>query len=177
MKSQNRFLVIITVSNLLLIWCISLLNSILSPWGFFLHMPGIFFLPHYQLLDSNRSLISLALSGFAFDHFFNHSFGFHSFSLGLIFLISRGFFHIGKQSKKEIIIFQVVTNFVISLMWVVFLEIGNFTISSWEITRFFSDILFSTIFIIPISFWYLQFCSRIVNHFEPSLRQILTVPK
>jgi hypothetical protein len=171
-KSLNRLFIIITTSNFILIGCIALLNSILGPWGVFLYLSGLFFLPHYQLLDAYRSLLSLLLTGFLIDHLFNYPLGFHAFLLGLIFHVSREFFHLGKQSPKQIFVYQGFANFILALLWFLFGLFANSDTSSWTIFRFLSDLLFSTVFLIPLSFWYVKFCDTLLHHIEPSLLRI-----
>ena len=159
MNKQNRFLALITAINLLLVICIALLNSVFGPLGFFLYLPGLFFLPHYQLLDSYRTLVSLLFTGFILDHFFNHTFGFHAFFLGLIYLLTKDFFHIGKQSFNQIVVYQVCSNSLLAFLW--------FLSSDWAIQRFFSDLFISTILIIPLSFWHSSLCNFLAQKSNP----------
>ena len=153
-------MVLITAFNLLLVGCITLLNSVFGPWGVFLYLPGLFFLPHYQLLDSYRSLLSLLLTGFLLDHCFNHPFGFHAFFLGLIYLLTKDFFHLGKQIFKQIIVYQICANSLLAFLWFLF--------SGWGIVRFLSDLFFSTLLIIPLSLWHSSLCNLLTQQASPS---------
>ncbi len=177
MKFPNRLCILITTANFILIWCITLLNSTLNPWGIFLYLPGLFFLPHYQLLDSYRSLISLGLSGFFLDNLLNHGFGFHAFFLGFVYLLSKEFFHFGKQGPKEIIIFQGITNFLLSITWLICCGFFHSNYSNWDLSRFLPDILISTLILIPVSIWYAEFCNKIMHYFIPLHRQSFTFSK
>ena len=177
MKSSNRLLLLITVSNLILIWCIALLNSVIGPWGLFLYLPGLFLLPHYQLLDPYRVLSSLILTGLFIDLFFNHFLGVHAVLLGLIFHLSKEFFHLGKQSSKQIILFQGIANFLMAFLWFLLCEFENLYSATWSVGRFLSDIIISTFVLIPISFWHTHFCNQLIQRFEPSFFHIFTHSK
>ncbi len=168
MKARNLFLLLITSSNLILILCISLLNSLLGPLGVFLFLPGLFFLPHYQLLDSYRCIFCLLVSGFLVDHFFNYVFGFHAFLFAVIYFVSKEFFHIGKQSFKQILIYQLSANLILALVWLLYTGIAESNYSAWGFRRFFSDFLISSILMIPLSLWYSQFCNQVLYRFGSS---------
>ena len=165
MKARNLFLLLITSSNLILILCISLLNSFLGTWGVFLFLPGLFFLPHYQLLDSYRCIFCLLVSGFLVDHFFNYVFGFHAFLFAVIYFVSKEFFHIGKQSFKQILIYQLSANLILALVWLVYTSTLVIDYSAWDLRRFFSDFLISSILLVPLSLWYSQFCNQVLQRF------------
>lgn len=172
MNAPNRFLILLTASNFILIGCIALLNSVLGPWGIFLFLGGLFFLPHYQLLDPYRALLSLLLSGFWIDHSFNYTLGFHAFFLGLIFHFAREFFNLGKQDRPKIILYQGFANFVLAFLWFLLADLGSSKSSTWMVSRFLSDFLVSTIFLIPISLWYTKFCDVLLEGVEPNLFRI-----
>ena len=116
----NRIFGVLIFSNLIFIVTLSLFNSVIGKWGFYLYLPGLFLIPHYQLLGLNRSLPALFLSGLTFDHFFNHTLGFHAFAMCLIFLIAREFLHLGKQSSVQITIFQLIANLIMAILWAIF---------------------------------------------------------
>jgi len=177
MKSSNRLFLLFTSTNFLVIGCLALLNSFLCPWGVFLYLPGLFLLPHYQLLDPYRSLISILLTGFVLDFMFNHLLGFHAFILGLIYLISKAYFHLSKQSSKEIIAFQLIVNFSISLIW--FFQCGfiRSTIGDWELIRFLTDLFVSSLVLIPVSAWQTSLSNSLLYHFEPSAGQAISISK
>jgi hypothetical protein len=172
MHSSNRLFLLFTSTNLVVIGCVALLNSFLSPWGIFLYLPGLFVLPHYQLLDPYRSLVSILVSDL-----FNHLFGFHAFILGFIYLISKEYFHLGKQSSKEIVAFQILANFVIALIWFFQCGFSQSTIGDWELIRFLPDLIVSSLVLIPVSAWQTSLGHSILHHFEPSESQALTVSK
>ena len=160
MNNPNQFLVLVTALNLLLVGCIALINSVLGPLGVFLYLPGLFFHPHYQILDSYRNLLSLIVTGFILDHSFNHPFGFHAFFLGLIYLLTKDFFHLGKQIFKHLIVYQICTNSLLAFLWFLF--------SGWGGVRFLSDLFFSTLLIIPISLWHSSLCNLLTPRAIPS---------
>jgi hypothetical protein len=177
MHSSNRLFLLFTSTNLVVIGCVALLNSFLSPWGIFLYLPGLFLLPHYQLLDPYRSLVSILISGFALDHLFNHLLGFHAFILGFIYLISKEYFHLGKQSSKEIVAFQLLANFGIALIWFFQCGFSQSIIGEWQLIRFLPDLIVSSLVLIPVSAWQTSLGRSILYHFEPSEGQTLSVSK
>ena len=177
MNKSNLYLLLLTGSNFFVIWCVALLNSLFNPWGIFVYLPGLLIIPQYQLLDSYRGVVSLLLSGFLWDHFFNHTLGFHAFLFGLIFLISREFIRSGKQNPKFIILYQQTTNFILAVLWFLLCGLDNPENGNWYLSRLMSDILISALLLIPISYWYIKFCNELVYRFEPSLRRIITPSK
>lgn len=177
MKSSNRLFLLFTATNLLVIGCLALLNSFLCPWGIFLYLPGLFLLPHYQLLDPYRSLISILMTGFVLDYFFNHLPGFHAFTLGLIYLISKEYFHLSKQSSKEIVVFQLIANFGISLIWFCQCGFNQSTIGDWQLIRFLPDLIISSLVLIPVSVWQTSLSNSLLYHYEPSAGQTISISK
>ena len=115
MNNPNRFLVLITALNLLLVGCITLLNSVFGPWGVFLYLPGLFFflIINYLILTV---VCSPFFNRFSFRSLFQHPFGFHAFFLGLIYLLTKDFFHLGKQIFKQIIVYQICANSLLAFL-------------------------------------------------------------
>ena len=165
MNNQNRILFSLTLANLVLIGCIALVNSFISPYGFFIYLPGLLCIPQYQWLDPYRGLISLLISGFLWDHFFCHTFGFHAFLLSLLFLLVRQFLHSGKQTRQQILYFHLAINFILAASWFLTSNLMQTGLGDWKIGRFFSDLLLSSIILIPISFWHTQFSTKLVDLF------------
>jgi hypothetical protein len=165
MNTQNRILLSLTLSNLVLIGCIALVNSVINPYGFFLYLPGLLCIPQYQWIDPYRGLVSLLISGFIWDHFFTHTFGFHAFLLSFLFLLIRQLLHLGKQTKQQILYFHLVINIVLASAWFLTSNLFYIGLGDWNVGRFFSDLLLSSIILIPISFWHSQFSSKLVDLF------------
>ena len=166
--SANRLMLLLSVGNIIAIWCIALINSVICPWGIFLYLPGLFFLPHYQILDTLRGLICIIICGLIFDLFFNHSFGFHGFLFGLLFLLSCEFFHIGKQSPLQVLIFQGIVNLICAIAWTCFSHFLDSDLSSWSILRMVSDLTISFLLFVPLSLWFIKFSSAMIHLVESS---------
>lgn len=164
----NRILGVLILANLILIVTLALFNSLIGEWGFYLYLPGLFFLPHYQLLGLNRSLPVLFISGLGFDHFFNHTLGFHAFAMCFLFLFARQFLHLGKQSTLQITIFQIATNSILSVLWAIFCNSFQSNLANWPWVRFLIELPLSIIFLIPLSLWFSSFCNSLVIRIEPS---------
>ena len=160
--ASNRLFGALILANLIFIVTLSLFNSVIGKWGFFLYLPGLLFIPHYQLLGLNRSLPALFLSGLSFDLFFNHTLGFHAFAMCLIFLIAREFLHLGKQSSMQITIFQLFTNLIMAILWAMFCTSSQTSLASWTWTRFLIELSLSMLFLIPLSLWFSSFCNSLI---------------
>jgi hypothetical protein len=160
--ASNRLFGALILANLIFIVTLSLFNSVIGKWGFFLYLPGLLFIPHYQLLGLNRSLPALFLSGLSFDLFFNHTLGFHAFAMCLIFLIAREILHLGKQSSMQITIFQLITNLIMAILWAMFCTSSQTSLASWTWTRFLIELPLSMVFLIPLSLWFSSFCNSLI---------------
>jgi len=174
--SLNRISCVLVLANLILILALALINSSISQWGFFFYLPGLFFLPHYQILEVNRSLPAIFISGLCFDHFFNHTLGFHAFAMCLLFLIAREFLHLGKQSPIQITIFQALTNLILAIGWGLFCAFFESNLSNWNWERFLIEVPLSLLFLIPLSLWFPNFCTSLINRVFP-LSEPLTLLK
>ena len=163
MKAQNRILFSLTLSNLVLIGCIALVNSFINPYGFFIYLPGLLYVHLYHWIDPYRGLISLLICGFMWDHFFFHTFGFHAFLLSLLFLLIRQFLHSAKQTRQQILYLHIGINSVLAVAWFLTTHLMQTEFGTWKIGRFFSDLFLSSIIIIPISFWHTQFSSKLID--------------
>jgi len=163
MEASTRILFLLTAANLLLLWCIALLNSVINPWGFFLYLPGLFFIPHLQLIDSYRGIFCLLICGFFQDHFLGHIFGFHGFCLPFLYLIFKEFFHLGKQTSQQIIIFQLMINFGMTMAWTITCSYLSNYPNPWIVSKFLADLLVSSLILIPLSLWHTQFCSKLID--------------
>jgi hypothetical protein len=164
----NRIFGVLVFSNLIFIVTLSLFNSVIGKWGFYLYLPGLFLIPHYQLLGLNRSLPALFLSGLTFDHFFNHTLGFHAFAMCLIFLIARDFLHLGKQSSVQITIFQLIANLIMAILWAIFCTLFQSLLAPWTWARFLIELSLSMLFLIPLSLWFSSFCNSLIMGIKPT---------
>jgi hypothetical protein len=166
--ASNRLFGALILANLIFIVTLSLFNSVIGKWGFFLYLPGLLFIPHYQLLGLNRSLPALFLSGLSFDLFFNHTLGFHAFAMCLIFLIAREFLHLGKQSSIQITIFQLIANLIMAILWAILCTSFQPSLASWTWTRFLIELPLSMVFLIPLSLWFSSFCNSLIMGIKPT---------
>jgi len=168
LKSRNQILCLLLLSNVIILFCIALVNDLTGYWGVFLYLPGVLFIPHYQVLNLGRSLTGLFITGLFYDHLFHHTFGFHAFIFCFIFLISKEFFHLGKQSFNQIVLFQALINLTMGAIWALSCFTQNSLLGVWPIQRFIIDILISTLLLIPISIWFTNFCDAWMGRFHLS---------
>ena len=165
--ASNRLFGALILANLIFIVTLSLFNSVIGKWGFFLYLPGLLFIPHYQLLGLNRSLPALFLSGLSFDLFFNHTLGFHAFAMCLIFLIAREFLHFGKQSSIQTTIFQLIANLIMAILWAIFCTSFQSILAPWKWARFLIELALSILLLIPLSLWFSSFCNSLIMGIKP----------
>ena len=140
----------------------------IGKWGVFLYFPGIFFIPHYQRINTVRSFSVLFLTGLFYDHLFHHTFGFHAFIFSALYLIAKEFLHLEKKSSVQTLFFQVTLNLVIAVIWASFCLIQSSSSGIWPFSRFIFDCLLSTLLIVPISMWFMNFCSALIDRIEHS---------
>jgi len=163
MKVENRVFLSLTLSNLILLYCVAFLNSVISPWGICLYLPGLFFLPHFRWIDPYRGMVSLLICGFLWDHFFSHTIGFHAFLLSFLFLTFKGILHTGKQTPQQVYIFQLIINLGLALSWFVACNLIPSGLGGWHIGRFLADLILSSLMLIPVSIWHTQFSSKMIH--------------
>ena len=81
MRRPNLSTLVILASSLLVIHLIGLINSSLGPWGFYLYLPGLFFLAPTVHLERFRATLVIVIIGFSLDLQNNTPFGFHATAL------------------------------------------------------------------------------------------------
>jgi len=158
-------------SNLILVFCLGILNSNLGQIGFFLYAPILFFVPALLFLDCLRALIILFISGIIYDLSNHVLLGFHGFLLCFLYLLWQEIFKVGNGGIKSCpTIIQVFINLFLGLNWAVFLILFSSGKEAWGWQRLITDLLLSSLFIIPTGIWFPQFCSSLLDFFKLNLR-------
>ncbi len=143
---------------------LGLINSTLSKWGIFLYLPGVFFFFSCICLDMTRGMIACVITGLFLDLLYNSYFGYFGFTLALFHIFGKEWLRSTINNKPwRPVLFQWGANTILGILWYLILLIENQRGMYWETTRFISDIVISSIIIIPISFWVTKFNEKIMN--------------
>jgi|TARA_B110000467_G_C18188819_1_gene404845 rod shape-determining protein MreD len=164
MKRKNSKLIILLIINIVMIVLLGLINSTLSKWGVFLYLPGVFFFFSCICLDTTRGMIACVITGLFLDVLYNTYFGYFGFTLALFHIFGKEWLRSTTNNKPwRPVLFQWGANTILGILWYLILLIENQRGMYWETTRFISDIVISSIIIIPISFWVTKFNEQIIN--------------
>jgi rod shape-determining protein MreD len=164
MKRKNSKLIILLIINIIMIALLGLINSTLSKWGIFLYLPGVFFFFSCICLDMTRGMIACVITGLFLDLLYNSYFGYFGFTLALFHIFGKEWLRSTINNKPwRPVLFQWGANTILGILWYLILLIENQRGMYWETTRFISDIVISSIIIIPISFWVTKFNEKIMN--------------
>ena len=163
MRRLNISMLIILASSLLLIHLIGSVNSSLGSWGFYLYLPGLFFLAPTIYLERFRATLAIVIIGFSLDLQNSTPFGFHATVLIIFHLIGTEWVQIGKQGELiRPFLLQIMANFLISMT----LMIATYTLSKenfpWFFYRFCLDSMLSILIFIPLSRWFPLFCEDLL---------------
>ena len=90
----------------------------------------------------------------------------HLFSVP--FILSQRVSSPRKKSSVQTLFFQVTLNLVIAVIWASFCLIQSSSSGIWPFSRFIVDCLLSTLLIVPISMWFMNFCSALIDRIEHS---------
>ncbi len=163
MRRPNLTTLVILASSLLFIHLIGLVNSSLGSWGFYLYLPGLFFLAPTVHLERFRATLVIVIIGFSLDLQNNTPFGFHATALIIFHLIGTDWVQIGKQGELiRPFILQIMANFLISITLMIATYSFSKNSSAWSLYRFCSDSMLSILIFIPLSRWFPLFCEDLL---------------
>lgn len=164
MKRKNSKLIILLFVNFIMISLLGLINSKLSRWGIFLYLPGVFFFFSCISLDTTRGIIACVITGLFLDVLYNTYFGYFGLTLALFHIFGKEWLQSTINNKPwRPVLFQWGANTILGILWYLILLFENQLGMHWQTTRFISDIVVSTIIIIPISFWVTKFNEQIMQ--------------
>lgn len=155
------------VFNLITIMVTSV-NSTLSQFGVYLYVPAIFLIaPSY--LSKGSSIIVIFINGLFLDYHCNLPLGFNVFLFLFVFLSTLDRFNLSAVDSnyidKRSLLLIINTLFFIILFLLIKFKV--FTLSEWILSRFFVDLLLSSIVILFISNPLIRFLEqlgeRIIN--------------
>jgi len=170
MKKTNKVFVTLLASNLILLFCLGILNANLGQLGFFVYAPILFFLPALLFLDRVRAIIILFISGILYDLSNYVLLGFHGFFLCFVYLLWQEIFKVSKRGiHSHPTIIQVFINLFLGLNWALFLNLFSSGKENWGWQRLIIDLSLSSLFIIPVGIWFPQFCSSLLDFFKLNL--------
>ncbi|MAK46363.1 MAG: hypothetical protein CMI24_03790 [Opitutae bacterium] len=157
----------VLVFNLITI-VVTSVNSTLSQFGVYLFVPAIFLIaPSY--LSKSSSIIVIFINGLFLDYHCNLPLGFNVFLFLFVFLSTLESFNLSANGsnyidKRSLLLMVNALFFVILFLLIKF---KVFTLSEWILSRFFVDLLLSSIVIFFISNPLMRFLEqlgeRIIN--------------
>lgn len=155
MNKPNFSLLVLIISNILLINLLSLVNSTLGSYGIFITMSGIFFFSATILLEGIRAIVALFITGLFLDVQMHTPFGFQAFAFIIFHILLKNWpFNVKPQENFHPVIIQVVCNSIIMIFCLVF---SFFAYEEINFLRFCTDFFFSTLILIPLGIWNLNF--------------------
>ena len=167
MRRPNLSTMVILASSLLLIHLIGLVNSSLGSWGFYLYLPGLFFIAPSLYLERFRAILAIVIIGFSLDLQNNTPFGFHATALIIFHLIGTQWVQIGKRGELiRPFLLQIMANFLISTTLMIATYSLSKDSSAWSLYRFCSDTMLSMLIFIPLSRWFPLFCEDLLLLFR-----------
>ena len=164
MARYNWIALLLSLSNIGVLFSCGLINELTNQWGFVFFFPAVLLLPAFLFLDKLRALSVLFISGLYCDQALTSSFGYHAFALCFIYLLLSEFFPVGhKKSLLRPITIQVMTHFLLALGWFIFLKISKDDSNDWAFFRFLSDTILSGLLLFPVFQWYPRFCEDVIQ--------------
>tara|TARA_Y100001978_G_scaffold173000_1_gene163646 strand:+ start:847 stop:1380 length:534 start_codon:yes stop_codon:yes gene_type:complete len=163
MERQNRSVLLIFGTNLLVLTLLGYVNSRLGGYGFFLYAPGLFFLPGALYLDNLRGMPLAFLTGLMLDQMVESSFGFHAFVLCLLHLLGSKWVR-GSNYRKALspIFFQVSVNLFFFVAWLLWIKIFGDEFLDWTMGRWLGDLVVSSLILVPLAIWMPQLCRKLL---------------
>lgn len=163
---KNRYIpfFILLLINIFVLSLISLVNSELSQWGIFIFVPGLFYLSSSILLNWWQGILGCSIIGFMLDSAYHTPFGFLGFTLPLLCLLAKGWLRNTSNNRPwRSVLFQVITNIGtgIALFFILFFQ--DLSLNNLKFSRLITDLLLSSILLIPLCFWMLDFTIKVIE--------------
>lgn len=154
MERQNRIAFVLLGVNLLTLTLLGCVNSKLGQLGFFLYLPGLFFLPGALYLDHIRGMPIAFITGLVLDQQMECTFGFHAFFLAGMHALGTRWVQ-GSNFRKDYrsAFFQLPANALCFILWLAWIKIFEQGSLDWTVGRWSMDLLASTIAIVPLAIW------------------------
>mgnify|MGYP001223103717 CR=1 FL=1 len=163
-QRQNKALALLFVTNIIVLVLLGVINAKLGQFGVFLYLPGLFFLPGALYLDNLRGIPLAFTTGLLLDQQLECAFGFHAFALTTLHLLGTRWVR-GISYRRELmpLLLQLPANlllFLLLLGWVKILENGS---QDWKMARWGSDLMFSTLLLVPLAIWVPRFTNSLLE--------------
>ncbi len=163
MERQNRIAFVLLGANLLILTLLGCVNSKLGQFGFFLYLPGLFFLPGALHLNHIRGMPVAFLTGLALDQQIESTFGFHAFALAGLHALGARWVR-GSNFRKNLspILFQLPANILFFVLWLAWIKVFENNSLDWTFGRWSVDLVASTIAMIPLAIWLPSFAKSLL---------------
>ena len=164
MKNRNIPFFILLLINIFVLSLISLVNSELSRWGISIFLPGLFFLSSSILLNWWQGILGCTIIGLLLDSVYHTPFGFLGFTLPLLCLAGKRWLNNTSNNRPwRSVLFQVITNIGTGYFLFAALFIQDLSFNNLNFTRLMTDLILSSVLLIPLCFWLLDFTIIVVE--------------
>ena len=164
MKNRNIPFFILLLINIFVLSLISLVNSELSRWGISMFLPGLFFLSSSILLNWWQSILGCTIIGLFLDSVYHTPFGFFGFTLPLLCIAGKRWLNNTSNNRPwRSVLFQVIMNIGTGFFLFVLLFIQDSSFNNLNINRLITDLILSSILLIPLCFWLLDFTIIVIE--------------
>ena len=164
MKNRNIPFFILLLINIFVLSLISLVNSELSRWGISIFLPGLFFLSSSILLNWWQGILGCTIIGLFLDSVYHTPFGFLGFTLPLLCLAGKRWLKNTSNNRPwRSVLFQVITNMGTAFFLLAVLFIQDLSFNKFNFTRLITDLVLSSILLIPLCFWLLEFTIIVIE--------------
>lgn len=164
MKNRNITFLILLLINIFVLSLISLVNSEIAQWGIFIFVPGLFYLSSSILLNWWQGILGCLIIGLLLDSVYHTPFGFLGFTLPLLCLLGKGWLKNTSNNRPwRSVLFQVITNIGTGIGLFVVLIFQDLSLNNMILSRFITDLLLSSILLIPLCSWMIDFTNKIIE--------------
>ena len=164
MKNRNIPFFILLLINIFVLSLISLVNSELSRWGISIFLPGLFFLSSSILLNWWQGILGCTIIGLFLDSVYHTPFGFLGFTLPLLCLAGKRWLKNTSNNRPwRSVLFQVITNIGTAFFLLAVLFIQDLSFNKFNFTRLITDLILSSILLIPLCIWLLEFTIIVIE--------------
>lgn len=163
---KNRYIPFFNVLliNIFVLSLISLVNSELSQWGIFIFVPGLFYLSSSILLNWWQGILGCSIIGLLLDSVYHTPFGFLGFTLPILCLLGKRWLKNTSNNRPwRTVLFQVTTNIGTGIGLLVVLFFQDISFKNLSFPRLITDLLLSSILLIPLCFWMLDFTIKVIE--------------
>ena len=165
MRDTYIYLIVILVTNISTFTLLTIINSEIYKYGFFLFLPGLFLFNSCIYLNQIPGIIVCTITGLYLDVTYQTPFGLNALLLSLFYLIGRNWTKQNKNTKPwRLALFQCIANIFINLIcFIIALSKKDLSLN-WTASRFLIDLVISALVMIPLAYWKIEINRVVINN-------------